>query len=88
MQLHRKLKALTDKSPGDFLRLFRLEHAKRLLSTKGITVSEVAYQSGFNNLPNFSRLFKAWAGVTPSEYQENPLGTQSVTNQQDIVTNS
>jgi signal transduction histidine kinase/DNA-binding response OmpR family regulator len=88
MQLHRKLKALTDKSPGDFLRLFRLEHAKRLLSTKGITVSEAAYQSGFNNLPNFSRLFKAWAGLTPSEYQETPLGTQSVTNQQDIVTNS
>jgi len=87
MQLHRKLKALTDKSPGDFLRLFRLEHAKRLLSTKGISVSEAAYQSGFNNLPNFSRLFKAWAGITPSEYQENPSGSASVTNQQNIVTN-
>lgn len=88
MQLHRKLKALTDKSPGDFLRLFRLEHAKRLLSTKSISVSEAAYQSGFNNLPNFSRLFKAWSGVTPSEFQENILKSPPVTNQQDIVTNS
>lgn len=89
MQLHRKLKALTDKSPGDFLRLFRLEHAKKLLSAKGISVSEAAYQSGFNNLPNFSRLFKAWAGVTPTEFQQNEGSTgPSVTNQQDIVTNS
>ena len=87
MQLHRKLKALTDKSPGDFLRLFRLEKAKKFLSVKGITVSEAAWQSGFNNLPNFSRLFKAWAGVTPSEFQENASKNPSVTNQQDIVTN-
>lgn len=88
MQLHRKLKALTDQSPGDFLRLFRLGQAKKLLSVKGISVSEAAYQSGFNNLPNFSRIFKAWAGVTPSEYQENSfLGNPSVTNQQDIVIN-
>lgn len=88
MQLHRKLKALTDQSPGDFLRLFRLGHAKKLLSVKGISVSEAAYQSGFNNLPNFSRIFKAWAGITPSEYQETRLSeSQAVTNQQDIVTN-
>ncbi|MBX2946325.1 MAG: tetratricopeptide repeat protein [Cyclobacteriaceae bacterium] len=88
MQLHRKLKALTDQSPGDFLRLFRLGHAKKLLSIKGISVSEAAYRSGFNNLPNFSRIFKAWAGVTPSEYQENSLSENpAVTNQQDIVTN-
>jgi AraC-like DNA-binding protein len=64
-----------------------LEHAKKLLSTKGISVSEAAYQSGFNNLPNFSRLFKAWAGVTPSEYMENPSKSPGVTNPQDIVTN-
>ncbi|MBX2964147.1 MAG: tetratricopeptide repeat protein [Cyclobacteriaceae bacterium] len=89
MQLHRKLKALTDQSPGDFLRLFRLERAKKLLAVKGVSVSEAAWQSGFNNLPNFSRLFKAWAGVTPSEFQQNEgSASPSVTNQQDIVTNS
>ncbi|MBX2965606.1 MAG: tetratricopeptide repeat protein [Cyclobacteriaceae bacterium] len=87
MQLHRKLKALTDKSPGDFLRLFRLERAKKILAVKGVSVSEAAYQSGFNNLPNFSRLFKTWTGQTPSEYQENQSESPSVTNQQDIVTN-
>ncbi|MFN3841548.1 MAG: helix-turn-helix domain-containing protein, partial [Cyclobacteriaceae bacterium] len=88
MQLHRKLKALTDQSPGDYLRLFRLGHAKKLLAIKGMSVSEAAYQSGFNNLPNFSRLFKAWAGLTPSEFQEISLSDNPVvTNQQDIVTN-
>ena len=62
---------------------------QKLLAVKGVSVSEAAWQSGFNNLPNFSRLFKAWAGVTPSEFQQNEgSASPSVTNQQDIVTNS
>lgn len=67
-QLHRKLKALTDTSPGDFLRQFRLERAKQLLLAGGFQVSEIAYQTGFNNLSNFTRSFKEFTGVTPSEF--------------------
>lgn len=69
MQLHRKLKALTDTSPGEFLRQFRLERAKQLLKLPGIQVSEVAYQTGFNNLSNFTKAFKDFTGLTPSEFK-------------------
>jgi signal transduction histidine kinase/DNA-binding response OmpR family regulator/uncharacterized protein HemY len=68
MQLHRKLKALTDESPGEFLRRFRLERAKQLLSVPGMQVSEVCYKTGFNNLSNFSKIFREFTGKTPSEY--------------------
>jgi signal transduction histidine kinase/DNA-binding response OmpR family regulator len=68
MQLHRKLKALTDQSPGEFLRKFRLERAKQMLSVPGMQVSEVCYKVGFNNLSNFSKVFKEFTGVTPSEF--------------------
>lgn len=70
MQLHRKLKALTDLSPGDFLRRFRLERARQLLAVEGSQVSEVCFKVGFNNVSNFSKAFREFAGVTPSEFIE------------------
>jgi signal transduction histidine kinase/DNA-binding response OmpR family regulator len=70
MQLHRKLKALTDQSPGEFLRRFRLERAKQLLSIEGTQVSEVCFKVGFNNVSHFSKAFHDFAGVTPSEFIE------------------
>jgi AraC-like DNA-binding protein len=67
MQLHRKLKSITGKSPGDFLRSFRLERAKQMLAS-GLAVSEAAFNVGFSNLSNFSKLFKEHTGVLPSEF--------------------
>lgn len=68
-QLHRKLKALTDKSPGEFIRQYRLERAKQLLRTPGIQVSEVAFQTGFNNPSHFAKAFKDFTGIAPSEFR-------------------
>jgi len=68
MQLHRKVKALTDQSPGEFLRVFRLERAKQLLTDTGLQVSEVCLKVGYNNLSNFSKIFKEYAGLTPTEF--------------------
>jgi len=67
MQLHRKLKALTDQSPGDFLRSMRLKRAKRLLESRAGNVSEVAYEVGFNNLSYFSKCYKEEFGISPNE---------------------
>ncbi len=66
-QLHRKLKALCDKSPNEIIRDFRLSRAKELLEQKAGNVSEVAYQVGYTNLSYFSRSFKKAHGVMPSE---------------------
>ena len=66
-QLHRKLKALADKSPNQLIRDFRLARAKELLEQKSATVSEVAYQVGYSNLSYFSKSYKDAFGVSPSE---------------------
>ena len=67
MQLHRKLKALTGQSPGDFLRSMRLKKAKRLLEAKAGNVSEIGYEVGFNNLSYFSKAYREEFGISPSE---------------------
>ena len=67
-QLHRKVKALTNESPGELLRNFRLKRAALLLSKKTDTVTQVAYQVGFNNLSYFAKCFKELHGVSPSSY--------------------
>ena len=66
-QLFRKLKALTGETPTTFIRDYRLEHAMHLLSQRAATVTEVAYQVGFNSPTYFSKCFSDRFGVTPGE---------------------
>lgn len=68
MQLHRKLKALTDQSASDFIRYIRLQRAADLLQQPGIQIAEAAYLSGFNHLSYFSKCFKDQFGMLPSEF--------------------
>ncbi|MDJ1482734.1 two-component regulator propeller domain-containing protein [Cytophagaceae bacterium YF14B1] len=68
MQLYRKLKSLTDLSARDFIRYIRIQRAAQLLKESQFTVSEVAYQVGFNDPGYFSRCFKKQFGKTPNEY--------------------
>lgn len=67
-QLHRKCKALTDQSPGEFMRNFRLKRAAYFLAHQGGNVTDAAYKVGFNNLSYFGKCFKAYFGESPSEY--------------------
>ncbi|MBG8554123.1 hybrid sensor histidine kinase/response regulator transcription factor [Hymenobacter guriensis] len=66
-QLHRKLKALTGQAPSDFIRGLRLRRAHVLLAARSGTVSEVAYQVGFNSPAHFSTSFSRHFGYAPSE---------------------
>jgi AraC-like DNA-binding protein len=68
MQLHRKLKALTNQSASDFIRYIRLKRAAQILRQPGFQVAEAAYSSGFNHMSYFSKCFKEQFGVLPSEY--------------------
>lgn len=67
--LQRKMKQILGVTPLDFLREARIKHACRLLSTTQMSVSEVAYSSGFSDPKYFSRCFKASVGKSPSEYK-------------------
>ena len=69
-QLHRKLKALTGESPGDFLRRFRLQRAAQLLEKSQLSVSEIAFKVGFRSHSHFSRAFRKHHGMTPSDYEK------------------
>ena len=69
MQLHRKLKALTDLTTTEFLRSERLKLALPLLKKSDFTISEIAYKVGFNTPSYFIKSFKEVYKCTPSEYQ-------------------
>lgn len=68
VQLYRKLKSLTDYTPNELIRIVRLKHAVRLLSTRAKSVSEVAYESGFSSPSYFTKCFKENYKCSPSEY--------------------
>lgn len=68
VHLHRKLKELINTSSRDLIRTERLKQAGVLLRSKKLTVSEVAYASGFSNLSHFSIVFKEFYGLAPSDY--------------------
>jgi len=67
-QLHRKLKAISGQSSGEFLRTQRLLRAAELLSGHYGNVTEVAYAVGFRNLSHFAKAFREQFGVAPSDY--------------------
>ncbi len=69
MQLYRKLKALTGKSPNTIIRTIRLKRAAQLLETGQYNVSDVTYLVGYNDLKTFREQFKKEFGVSPSEYE-------------------
>lgn len=66
--LYKKLLSLTGKSPLEFIRTIRLQHAAQLLEKSQLTVAEVAYQVGFNNPKYFTRYFKEEYHILPSLY--------------------
>ena len=65
-QIYRKIKAITGRSTAVFIRSIRLKYARELLSNTDKSVSEVAYEVGFNDPSWFSRAFKNEFGFSPS----------------------
>ena len=70
MQLYRKIKGLTGKSVVEFIRTVRMKQAIKLMDTHQYTLSEIAFEVGFNSSSYFTRCFKEEYNKTPSEYLE------------------
>jgi DNA-binding response OmpR family regulator/anti-sigma regulatory factor (Ser/Thr protein kinase) len=73
MYLYKKLLSLTGKTPLDFIRIIRLRRAAQLLEKSQLTVSEIAYQVGFNNPKYFTKLFKEEYAVLPTEFRKRDM---------------
>ena len=66
VEAYRKLKAISGKSTAVFVRSIRLQKGKELIQTTENTISEIAYEVGFNDPAWFSRAFKEEYGYAPS----------------------
>lgn len=72
--LNRKVKALTDMTPSDFINSIRMKRACQLLLNSQLSVSEIAYTVGFTNPKYFTKCFKKELDCTPSEYKQQHKG--------------
>ena len=69
----RDFQAIYNQSPSQWIREKRLEKAKELLSTTTMSVTDICYTAGFENIAHFSRLFKEHFGFSPSSIRQQNL---------------
>lgn len=67
--VHRKVTALTGLSLTLYVRGIRLQKARLLLADPALSISEVAYQTGFNDPKFFSRVFSEEFGMSPTAWR-------------------
>lgn len=65
----RYFKKITGKTFTRFVNEYRLTHAAKLLHEKQISITDVCFESGFNNFSHFNKQFKAFTGKSPSVYR-------------------
>ena len=86
--LYRKLKTLTGLSPVEFIRTFKLQKACELLSNSDLSIKEIGYSLGFNNLSYFVKCFREQFALTPSAYRQKGMPeamTKNNTNQSGVA---
>ena len=71
IQLYRKIKAMFDVNVSDYINNIRLEQAKSMLQNPGLTISEIAYKTGFSSPNYFSTVFKNKFGVSPNVFRKS-----------------
>lgn len=63
------LRVLTGQTTQQHIHTWLIAKAKEKLSTTALTVSEIAYELGFEHMPSFSKLFKTKTNLTPLEFR-------------------
>lgn len=66
----KKVKQLTGMSPNDYIKKIRMEEAASLLINTNMTAAEVAFKCGFEDQYYFSKSFKKYYGLPPSQYRK------------------
>ncbi|GEP49417.1 AraC family transcriptional regulator [Flavobacterium noncentrifugens] len=65
----RYFKKITNKTFTKFVNEYRLVHASKLLAEKPMSITDICYESGFNNFSHFNKSFKEFTGKSASEYR-------------------
>ena len=68
--LCRYFKKITKKTFTKFVNEYRLVHASKLLAEKPISITEICFESGFNNFSYFNKTFKEFTGKSASQYRK------------------
>lgn len=68
VQLYRKIKALTNYSPNELVRIARLKKAASLLASSEKTISEITYEVGFTSPSYFTKCYKDYFGESPTDF--------------------
>jgi AraC-like DNA-binding protein len=66
----RYFKKNTGKTFTQFVNEYRLVHASKLLAEKPTSITDICFESGFNNFSHFNKLFREYTGKSPSEYRK------------------
>lgn len=66
--VYNKVKALTDESPSDYIRLIRLKKSTELLLGGKHSITQIAYMTGFNDAKYFRQVFKKHFHMSPTKY--------------------
>ncbi len=78
VSFNRFIKKRTGRTFISYVNNMRISYASRLLLETDLSVGEIAYKCGFNNLANFNRMFKKIKNNTPSEFRTEFNGIQKV----------
>jgi AraC-like DNA-binding protein len=78
ISFNRFIKKRTGKTFVNYINDIRIGYAARWLVEKDLSISEIAFKSGFNNIANFNRSFKAIKKRTPSQYRDDFSGLKRI----------
>jgi TolB-like protein/AraC-like DNA-binding protein len=83
--LHRKLKSASGLSISQFMRKIRLERAMEMLEHTSLTISDIAFESGFHSVTYFTKCFHDFYGYSPGKIGNGDPGKNNLKDPQGIV---
>ena len=75
--LCRIFKEYTSKTPIEYINELRIENAASVMSRQGATITDAAFESGFNDLSYFCKIFKRVKGISPGQYKKEKNAANS-----------
>lgn len=70
VKCYRMFKDVIHQSPSDYINQYRMKKAIELLKSKSLSISQIAFECGYNDPKYFSKSFKKFYGATPKKYNE------------------